>query len=187
MLAIASTLETAMKQAPISTQLPDGTEVLLRPVRPDDKPLLVQAMGELSEHSRRMRFLTPTARLSRSQLAYLTEVDQHDHQAWGIVVGGEPVAIARMVRINPTQAEVAITVIDEWQRRGIGELLTRFLAHLAREVGIEELVYIALPENQAINGLMNRFGVTGEFAEGLVTARLPVADVAPPRFLQTHS
>ena len=176
-----------MDLKPIVTNLPDGIEVLLRPVGPEDKHLLAEGMAALSERSRRMRFLSATDRLSRAQLAYLTEIDQHDHQAWGILVGEEPIAVARLVRTGPLEAEAAITVIDDWQRKGIGELLTRLLAHLARQVGIEELVFISLPENQAVSSLMRRFGVSGELEQGLLTTRLRVADVAPPQFLQASA
>ncbi|MGI8517196.1 MAG: GNAT family N-acetyltransferase [Acidimicrobiia bacterium] len=161
----------------IETNLPDGTSILVRPVRPEDKPLLAAGMERLSERSRRLRFLTATDRLSRSQLAYLTEVDGRDHQAWGVLSDDEPVAVGRFIRGSGDEAEVALTVVDEWQRRGIGLLLLEVLAAEAEKVGILRFTFVALPENTGIRALLARFGVTGEIEDGLLTAHLDVAAV----------
>ena len=167
----------------IETRLSDGTPVLVRPVQPEDKHLLVSGMDRLSERSRHLRFLTGIDRLSRSQLAYLTEVDGRDHQAWGVLIDGEPVGIGRFVRSPDDTAEVALTIVDEWQRRGIGVLLLTVLAQEAEKVGITRFTFVALPENGGITALLARFGVIGTIADGLLTANLDVADViaAPPK------
>ncbi|MEX0698158.1 MAG: N-acetyltransferase, partial [Acidimicrobiia bacterium] len=74
--------------------------VALRPVEPDDKPLLEAGMARLSPTSRRLRFMAPVDTLTRAQLAYLTEIDHHNHVAWGVLVDDQPVAVARMVRLT---------------------------------------------------------------------------------------
>lgn len=158
--------------------LPDGTPISVRPIRPEDKPLLEAGMERLSERSRRLRFLTATNRLSRSQLAYLTEVDGHDHQAWGGLVDDEPVAVGRFVRGTDDDAEVALTVVDEWQGRGIGTLLLGVLATEAEKVGIKRFTFVALPENAGIRSLLARFGATVEFEDGLLTAQVDVSPLA---------
>ncbi|HJU82459.1 MAG TPA: GNAT family N-acetyltransferase [Acidimicrobiia bacterium] len=166
----------------IDTQLPDGTDISLRPVRPEDKPLLVEGMARLSDRSRRQRFLVPTDRLTRSQLAYLTEVDQRNHHAWGVLSGDEPIAVGRLIRLNQEEAEVAITVVDAWQRRGIGEMLLRLLAEKARDAGIARLVFVSLPENVGIARLLDRFKNVRRTEAGLVTTKVEAASIPPPPF-----
>lgn len=158
----------------IDTHLPDGTPVLVRPVQPEDKPLLVAGMNRLSARSRHLRFLTATDRLSRSQLTYLTEIDGHDHQAWGVLIGDEPVGIGRFIRGPDEEAEIALTVVDGWQRRGIGMLLLQVLAVEAQKVGIKRFTFVALPENTGISGLLAGFGVVGKIEDGLLIAQLDV-------------
>ena len=174
-----------LQDAAVTAVLADGTEVELRPVGPDDKPLLEQGMAMLSPASRRLRFMSPIENLSRSQLAYLTEIDHESHLAWGVVVTGQPVAVARLVRLSgsPEIAEIAITVVDEWQARGIGKLLVRVLAEIGRSVGIERFAFEALPENKGIVRLLGYFGATHEFSEGIVSGSLEIASIEPAVFL----
>lgn len=164
----------------IRAALPDGTPVLVRPVRPEDKPLLVAGMERLSERSRRLRFLTATDHLSRQQLTYLTEVDGRDHQAWGVLVEEEAVAIGRFVRLEDDVAEVALTVVDDWQQRGIGRLLLGVLAKEARQVGVKTFTFVALPENAAIAAMLSGFGIVGEIDEGLLVADVDLDLIPTP-------
>jgi RimJ/RimL family protein N-acetyltransferase len=166
----------------IEAQLADGTDIVLRPVRPEDKPLLEAGMARLSDRSRRQRFLAPTDRLTRSQLAYLTEVDQLDHQAWGVLSGGEPIAVGRLIRLDYEEAEVAITVVDAWQGKGIGEMLVRLLAVLACSAGISRLVFVSLPENLAIARLLDRFENVRHYEDGLVITKVETDRIPPPPF-----
>jgi len=82
------------------TVLSDGSEVLIRPLRGTDAPLLADGFARLSLRSRHMRFLTPKAELSAAELHYLTEVDHHDHEALGAVdhADGRGVGVARYIR-----------------------------------------------------------------------------------------
>ena len=174
-----------LQDAAVTAVLADGTEVELRPVGPDDKPLLKQGMAMLSPASRRLRFMSPIENLSRSQLAYLTEIDHESHLAWGVIVAGQPVAVARLVRLSgsPDIAEIAITVVDDWQGRGIGKLLVRVLAEIGRSVDIERFVFEALPENEGIVRLLGYFGATHGFSEGIVSGSLEIASIEPAVFL----
>ena len=165
--------------ADVTTLLTDGTEVVLRPIGPDDKSLLEQGMAKLSATSRRLRFMSSIENLSKSQLAYLTEIDHHHHLAWGAMVSGQPVAVGRLVRLaDPTEsAEIAITVLDEWQGRGLGKLLVRLLAEIGRSVGIERVVFEALAENEGIVRLLSRFGAIYDLDEGVVTGSLEIGAI----------
>lgn len=169
-------------QSVVKTRLADGTEVLLRPISPDDKPLLEEGMSRLSPDSRRLRFMAPVETLSRAQLTYLTEIDHRHHLAWGVLRGDEPVAVGRAVRLHddPTAAEVAITVVDEYQRRGIGRLLIELLAEVSRRLGIERFTFEALPENDAMLSLLRSYGADYHLGEGVVAGQLDLRSIPAP-------
>ena len=87
------------------------------------------------------RFLTPKSSFSRAELRYLTEVDGRDHVALVVEYPAEPVrrliAVARFIRLHddPEAADVAIVVADDWQRRGLGSLLSELLAREPADSG----------------------------------------------------
>lgn len=102
----------------------------------------------LSDTSRYRRFLSPDGRLSESELRYFTEVD-HDHEALVAIDSraGEGVGVARCNRSreDPPAAELAIAVVDDWQRRGVGTRLATALAERARKEGIAVFTGLVLP------------------------------------------
>jgi hypothetical protein len=101
--------------------LRDGSPVLIRPVRGTDAPLLADGFTRLSARSRQMRFLTRKNELTEAELRYFTEVDHHDHEALGALsaADGRGVGIARYIRDagDRQAAEIAVTVVDDWQGR----------------------------------------------------------------------
>src|SRR3954451_14656825 len=117
--------------------LRDGAEVLVRPVRPEDKPLFGAGWSHLSDASVYKRFLVPRDALTVDELAFFTELDHVDHEAIGALdpVSGEGVGVARYVRDRerPHVAEAAVTVVDAWQHRGLGSRLLRRLCARAAE------------------------------------------------------
>jgi RimJ/RimL family protein N-acetyltransferase len=131
----------------------DGSEVLIRPVRAADAPLLADGFSRLGTNSRWMRFLGPKKRLSPAELRYLTEVDHRDHEALGALdqASGRGVGIARYIRQagDPQAAEVAVTVVDDWQRLGLGTVLLAQLADRARAAGIHRFTALVATENEA--------------------------------------
>jgi RimJ/RimL family protein N-acetyltransferase len=144
--------------------LRDGSKVLIRPVRSTDAPLLADGFARLSPQSRQLRFLTGKEELSRAELRYLTDVDHHDHEALGAVsqADGRGVGVARYIRDaeDPQAAEIAITVIDDWQGRGLGtELLTR-LSGRARSEGIHRFTALVAADNRAMAGLLRNLSAS---------------------------
>lgn len=133
-------------------EIRDGNKLLLRPIEPGDKRALADGFERLSAESRYRRFFAPMSRLSGTDLRYLTEVDHYDHEAiLATDADGEAaVGVARYVRgDDPTRAEVAVTVLDDWQGRGVATaLLERLVAH-AREAGIERFSALILADNEA--------------------------------------
>ncbi len=142
-----------------AARLRDGTEVLIGPLRADDAPLLADAFARLSEESRRLRFLGPKPRLTPAELRYLTEVDGHNHEAICAIdlETGRGIAIGRFVRDqqDPSRAEVAITVADDWQRRGLGRMLLERLADRAREEGVRSFTALVSHDNRNMQGLLD--------------------------------
>jgi RimJ/RimL family protein N-acetyltransferase len=142
--------------------LPDRASVLVRPIRPDDKRLLSEALEHLSPESAHRRFLSPKRTFTSSELRYLTEVDGRDHVALVAESPAEPVrrliAVARFVRLadDPEAAEVAIVVGDSWQRRGLGSLLAARLAREARESGIRRFTATMAADNLPAHRLMEK-------------------------------
>ena len=130
--------------------LRSGHRVLVRALRPDDAPGLAEAFEQLSETSRYRRFFTGKPHLSEQTLAYLTDIDHHDHEALVAVApgSGQLVGVARFIRIprEPDQAEMAVTVADSWQRRGLGTALLRELAQRAAEEDIRYFTDAKTPE-----------------------------------------
>ncbi len=151
--------------------------MLLRALRPDDGPGLAEAFEQLSETSRYQRFFTAKPHLSERSLAYFTDVDHRDHEALVAAApgSGQLVGVARFIRNpqEPDQAEVAVTVIDSWQRRGLGTALLRELAQRAAEEGIRHFTAEMLAENKPMLTLARRLGDAETTCHGsTVSARI---------------
>jgi RimJ/RimL family protein N-acetyltransferase len=143
-------------------RLRDGEEILIRPIRPDDRDELAAGVRRLSPESRYRRFFTPTNELSASELSYLTEVDHHDHEA---LVAIEPasehgIGVARFVRSagDPEVAEVAVAVADSWHNRGVATALLDRLTQRAREEGVKRFSAEILADNRPMLELIEDLG-----------------------------
>jgi RimJ/RimL family protein N-acetyltransferase len=134
--------------------------VLIRQVHSADAPLLADGFARLSARSRQLRFLTPKKELSPAELRYFTDVDHHDHEALGALddADGRGVGIARYVRDadDPRAAEIAVTVIDDWQGRGLGTELVAQLSERARSEGIRRFTALVATDNPAMAGLLRK-------------------------------
>jgi acetyltransferase len=138
----------------VALRLNNGTEVVIRRIRPDDKALLVDAVQRLSPRSARLRFLAPKSHLTRAEQRYLTEIDFLHHYALVAVLADDPrrlVGVGRWVRLtdDPGAAEIALVVSDELQRQGLGIALAKALKEAARARGIRHFTGVTLTENAA--------------------------------------
>ena len=170
--------------------LRSGQRALVRAIRPDDAPGLAEAFEQLSETSRYRRFFSVKPHLSEQSLAYFTNVDHHDHEALIAVApdSGRLVGVARFIRDprEPDQAEVAVTVIDSWQRRGLGTVLLRELAWRAAEEGIRHFTAEILADNRPMLTLAHRLGRAETTRDGTtVSARIDLP--AAPQQAATFS
>jgi RimJ/RimL family protein N-acetyltransferase len=144
------------------TRLRDGSTVPIREVRGSDAPLLADGFARLSARSRRMRFLGTKTTLSAAELRYFTDVDHHDHEALGALspAGGRGVGIARYIRDpdDPRAAEIAVTIADDWQGRGLGAELLARLSNRARQAGIGRFTATVSADNVAMTRLLWKMG-----------------------------
>lgn len=145
-------------------ELSDGTKLQLRPIVPEDEPLLHEAVASMSERTVYFRFFSPIKRMSDALAHRLAVVDYHDRFAI-VATTHRPngnqriVGVARYDRARETEvAEVALAVIDEFQRRGLGGVLLGELARVARVEGIKSFQLIVLPENSEMLGLLRKMG-----------------------------
>ncbi len=147
--------------------LRDGTRATIRPARVADRELLRASYEHLSPTSQFHRFLTPVPHLTDAMLHHLVdEVDWIDHVALVLAVHPEDgpeqkVAVARAIRYpeRPTDADVAVTVMDEWQGRGIAGVLLDELMRL-RPTGLTRIVTQVADDNPAALAMLSRLGDT---------------------------
>ena len=159
--------------SPDRVKLRDGREVLLRPLDSDDKELLQGAMSRMSPESRYRRFFGPHDQLTERELAYLTEIDHHDHEAVAAIDPdtGEALGVTRFVRIDhdSDRAEAAVAVVDDWQGLGLGRALLEQLSARARQEGIQHFVALVQAENERAVSALSGLGPTKRSQRGGVT------------------
>jgi RimJ/RimL family protein N-acetyltransferase len=143
-------------------RLRDGGQIVVRPIRPEDRGEVAEGIRRLSPESRYRRFFTPASHLTDSQLTYLTEVDHHDHEA---IIAFEPqtghgIGVARFVRSaeDEERAEVAVAVADSWHGRGVATALLQRLTERARGEGVRRFSAEILAENRPMLELIDDLG-----------------------------
>jgi acetyltransferase len=154
-------------QAALPVRIRDGHTVWVRPVRNTDGVELQRAFALLSDLSRYRRFLTGTPYLTDRQATYFADVDHLDHEALVALPDEHAIAIigvARFIRYRtaPTDADLAITVAEDWQGRGLATNLLRLLSLRAREVGVRRFTVDLLADNPAVLALFRSAGLIGE-------------------------
>ena len=157
--------------------LSDGGTVHLRPIRPDDEAGLLGLFTRLSSESVYMRFFSPVQAPTDQQLAHFTHVDYVDRMALVAELGNDIVAVARYDRPPEAAiAEVAFTVQDDQQGRGLATIMLEHLAAVARTRGIHAFMAETLPDNRRMLGVFRDAGfqVVRDFADGVVHVTFPI-------------
>src|SRR5216684_1815693 len=162
---------------PQAVRLRSGDVVRVRPVRPGDEPALARAYAKLSEESRYRRFFTAMPELSEKMLHAAAEVDHENHEALVALplLSREIVGECRFVRLadRPDTADLAVTVADDWQGRGLGFALLARLSARALEAGI---VYFTA-ENRTMRAMLPKLGNVQTEASGtVVDAHIEIAE-----------
>lgn len=149
--------------------LEDGSILTLSPILKTDREFFERALEELSLESRFSRFGQGVSSLSEQELDYLTDVDQRHHVAWGAAIADEVAGVGRyIVDEEGRSAEVAVTVLDAMQRRGVGTALFEALAAVARADGINELCFEALADNEAVMSLVRQVEIRPLVSEDII-------------------
>lgn len=133
-------------------------------VQPHNKKQISEGLRDMSPESIRNRFLGSKREFSEQELQYLTTLDGWNHYAFGIEEREQSrrgVGLIRLVRSShsETEAEIAITIIDQYQKLGLGSFLLNIIILAALERKIETLSFTFLPQNDAIVKLVKKAGI----------------------------
>jgi len=163
--------------------LRDGTAMHLRPIRPEDGPGLLALYDRLSSESLYFRFFAVPDK-DAGKAEYLTHVDYDRRYALVAETPAGIVGVARWERFpdRPSHAEVAFTVADAFQGRGLGALLFRRLAALARARQVDVFEAEVLKNNERMLRLFARTGLPSRTRDqgSLLTILLALDPAAPP-------
>jgi GNAT superfamily N-acetyltransferase len=139
----------------------DAASVRVRALEDGEAWPVLEVFDGLGARSRELRFMAPKFRLTATDLCHLTHVDGQDRVALvAELPDGRPIGIARFVRDpdDRTLADVAVAVVDAWQRRGIGTLLSTALTECARHLAVRRFSVSMLRENEGATRLMRLVG-----------------------------
>jgi acetyltransferase len=154
--------------------LTNGGRIVIRPVLPQDRELMVAFFHDLSADARCSRFMHPVNELSSELLRKFTHVDQANHVAFvaEIFVDGREMVIgeARYVRAaDQLSAEVSVSVADPWQGKGLAKLMLTKLERRAAAVGVRRIIGETLATNEKMLSLARKAGfVISESARGVM-------------------
>jgi RimJ/RimL family protein N-acetyltransferase len=147
--------------------LKDGTRIDFRPTHPTDEPRMKDLFYDLSQQTVYYRFMRAMKSLPEKTLLNMVFVDhRHDVAIVGTVpeASGEEIIAVGRYYLDPktNRAEVAFTVRDGWQNRGIGAFLLKMLTTIARRNGIGGFTAEVLRENKAMQAVFNNSGLKVE-------------------------
>jgi acetyltransferase len=134
-------------------QLNDGTNIVIRPIRPEDAEIEAQFVRELSNEAKYFRFMNSLQELSQEMLVRFTQIDYHNEMALIAVRlnedGEEQIGVARYTtNLDKTSCEFALVVSDKWQSKGIAHHLMRNLMEIARDRNLEKMDGQVLSSNR---------------------------------------
>ncbi len=167
-------------------RLRSGDTVLVRTLRPEDQAGLGAMFEELSSTSRYQRFLGGKPAVSAGALRRLADVDHHDHEALVAVTTDDGddrkvIGEARWIRDKDdcALAEMAITVADDWQQRGLGTALADDLTRRAVEEGVDRFSADVLTDNSGIHRLIEHVGEVDHAGQDHGVTTLHVTTTGP--------
>jgi acetyltransferase len=144
-------------------QLPDGTNLTIRPIRPEDADIVQAFVRGLSEESRYFRFISTMRELSQTMLVRFTQIDYDREMALIAVLEANQqeteVGVCRyIINTDGQSCEFALAVADEWQRKGIGHKLMASLIDVARDKGLSSMEGEVLASNHSMLNLVTSLG-----------------------------
>ena len=173
--------------------LRDGTRVVVRPIRPEDRQIEREFVQKLSDESRYFRFMSALRELNEAMLSRFTQIDYDREMALIAVIcenGLETeIGVARyIVNADGVSCEFAVAVADAWQHRGVGSKLILNLVEVARARKLQVMEGIVMAGNHKMLGLMSALGFSirpepGDAAVKHVAKQLGASPTALPRAL----
>jgi len=144
-------------------QLNDGTDITIRPIRPEDAEMEAKFVRELSNEAKYFRFMNSFHELSQEMLVRFTQIDYHNEMALIAVKtdsqGEEQIGVARYsTNVDKTSCEFALVVSDKWQSRGIAHHLMKDLMEIARDRNLKTMEGQVLRENSKMLELVASLG-----------------------------
>ncbi len=161
----------------IAVTADNRTSYLVRPLCPEDREMITEALKLLSARTRYSRFHSHGVKLSKKDLDYLVTTDGRDHVSWLVIDPSQgpeayPIALGRYVRdkTRHTRAEVALTVCDRHQGQGVSKVLLGALGASAIAAGVENFHGSLLTENYGLRRLMQSLGAELRMQDGTLQA-----------------
>ncbi len=139
----------------VHTTLADGTEILVRPIKPTDEELFKDLFYSLSDDSRYHRFFARLKYMPHSSRQSYVSINYNEQVGMAAViesaVGEQLVGLGQYIKVpNSSKAEVALLIQDEWQQKGMGTWLTQYLVRIARQAGITGFEAEVLADNRGM-------------------------------------
>jgi GNAT superfamily N-acetyltransferase len=160
----------------MTSTLVAGRRVWLRLLEPNDANLIRLFFWRLSSETIYLRFLSPIKAPANALVKRLVDIDHHDREALIALDGRGIVGVARYGTDSTGSHEVAVVVADDWQGRGLGSLLLRRLAHIARLRGIDTFRATMLADNRRAKSLILGLSPKARMrlADGYLEADIPL-------------
>ncbi len=141
-------------------KLRNGERIEIRALKSQDRDDLIAAVSRISSESLYRRFFAVRRHFNETEESFYLNIDFVSHVALADEDGQPTIVGGRRYVVNETgQAEVAFTVVDKYQGRGLGAALLRHLAMIARQAGLRELVAYVLPDNRAMLKVFEKSGL----------------------------
>jgi acetyltransferase len=154
-------------------KLRDGTPLTIRPIRPEDEPLMVKFHGTLSEETVQFRYFIPQKLELRVAHERLTQIcfNDYDRDIALVVVRRAPdteedeiIAVGRLIKVHGVnEGEFAIVISDRFQHQGLGTHLLQLLVNIGQQEGIERIFGQILPDNYGMQRVSKKVGFTVRF------------------------
>ncbi len=164
--------------------MPDGTGVIIRPIRPEDEPLMVQFHSKLSERSVYFRYfyaMQLPQRIAHDRLTRICFIDYEREMAL-VVLRDDPqtqlpeiLAVGRLIKLHGSrEGEFAVLVSDSWHHRGLGFEILKRLVEIGRDEGLVRIFGDILPENRDMLRVCDKLGFRRHFSaeDGVVRAEI---------------